>query len=123
MDHISIKNIFASNAPRLPIYQKCENYQFAFVVIDSCMDIGHLRIENIGRNEVLGDIETVRVMADTKIKTLVLEHVDHNNRTGKPVPMMINEGEIEKLYLLDVESGDDVTIENRGVIRNTIELG
>lgn len=123
MDHISIKNIFASNAPRLPIYQKCENYQFAFIYIDSRLDIGHVRIENIGRNEALGDIETVRVMPDTKIKTLVLEHVDHSNRTGKPVPLMINEGEIEKLYLLDIESGDDVVMENRGVIRNTVNLG
>ena len=87
------------------------------------MDIGHVRIENIGRNEALGDIETVRVMPDTKIKTLVLEHVDHNNQTGKPVPLMINEGEIEKLYLLDIESGDDPTIENRGTIRSIVELG
>ena len=37
--------------------------------------------------------------------------------------MMINEGEIEKLYLLDVECGDDVMIDNRGEIRKTITLG
>ena len=37
--------------------------------------------------------------------------------------IMINEGEIEKLYLLDIESGDDVVMENRGVIRNIVNLG
>ena len=123
MDHISIKNIFASNAERLPIYQKSVNYQFAFIFIDSRMDIGHVRIENIGRNEKLGDIETIRILPDTKIKTLVLEHINHENHTGRPVPMMINEGEIEKLYLLDIDCGDDVMIENKGTIAKTIELG
>ena len=68
-------------------------------------------------------IETVRVSPDTKIKTLALEHINHENHTGKPVPMMINEGEIEKLYLLDVECGDDVMIDNRGEIRKIITLG
>ena len=37
--------------------------------------------------------------------------------------MMINEGEIDKLYLLDIDHGDDVMIENRGTINKTIELG
>ena len=123
MDHISIKNVFASNAVRLPIYQKTERYQFGLIFIDSRMDIGHVRIENIGRNEKLGDIETIRILPDTKIKTLVLEHVNHENHTGSPVPMMINEGEIDKLYLLDIDHGDDVMIENRGTINKTIELG
>ena len=123
MDHISIKNIFASNAPRLPIYQKPEHYQFAFIFIDSRMDIGHVRIENIGRNEQLGDIETIRILPDTKIKTLVLEHINHENHTGKPVPMMINQGEIDTLYMLDIDTGDDVAIDNKGVIKTIKEIG
>ena len=116
MDHISIKNIFASNAVRLPIYQKPERYQFAFNFIDSRMDIGHVRIENIGRNEKLGDIETIRILPDTKIKTLVLEHINHENHTGRPVPMMINEGEIDKLYMYNIDSGNDVAFENNGTV-------
>ena len=123
MDHISIKNIFASNAPRLPIYQKPEHYQFAFIFIDSRMDIGHVRIENIGRNEQLGDIETIRILPDTKIKTLVLEHINHENHTGKPVSMMINQGEIDTLYMLDIDTGDDVAIDNKGVIKTIKEIG
>ena len=53
----------------------------------------------------------------------MLEHVDHEHHTGKPVPMMINEGEIDKLYLLDIDHGNDVMIEDRGIINQTIELG
>lgn len=123
MDHISIKNIFASNAPRLPIYRKSERYQFGLIFIDSHMDIGHVRIENIGRNEKLGDIETVRILPDTKIKTLVLEHINHENHTAKPVPMMTNQGEIDKLYLLDIDHGEDVRIDNKGTIKKIVELG
>ena len=87
------------------------------------MDIGHVRIENIGRNEKLGDIETIRILPDTKIKTLVLEHINHENHTGRPVPMMTNEGEIDKLYLLDIDCGDDVMIDNKGAINKIVELG
>ncbi len=123
MDHISIRNVFASNAPRLPIYQKCVEYQFAFIYIDSRIDIGHVRIENIGRREELGDIETLRVLPDTHIGTLVLEHVHHDNRTGKAVPMMINEGVIDRLYLTDIDCGDSVMLENRGTVGKTVELG
>ena len=123
MDHISIKNIFASNAPRLPIYQKCENYQFAFIFIDNNLDIGSVRIENIGRNEKLGDIETLRIGKNTKIKTLVLEHVSHINGTGKPVPVIVNEGEIDKLYVLDVDGGNDTVLDNKGTINVLKELG
>jgi hypothetical protein len=122
MDHISIKNIFASNAPRLPIYQKCENYQFAFVFIEGNLDIGSVRIENIGRNEELGDIETVRICENTKIKTLVLEHVSHINRTGKPVPVITNEGEINKLYMIDIDGGDDTVLNNKGTIHTLKEI-
>ena len=123
MDHISIKNIFASNAPRLPIYQKSENYTFAFIFIDKFLDIGKLRIENIGRNEQLGDIETLRIMPETHIKTLVLEHIDHNNRTCKPVPVIRNEGTIDKLYMLDVDGGDDEVLVNKGSIGYTGVIG
>ena len=87
------------------------------------MDIGHVRIENIGRNEQFGDIETIRVLPDTKIKTLVLEHINHENYTGRPVPMMINQGEIDTLYMLDIDTGDDVAIDNKGVIKTIKEIG
>ena len=123
MDHISIKNILASNAPRLPIYQKSENYQFAFLFIDSGLDIGSVRVENIGRHETLGDIETIRICKNTKIKNLVLEHISHMNETGRAVPMMINQGEIDKLYMLDVDAGDDVVIDNQGTINTIKEIG
>ena len=113
----------ASNAERLPIYQKPEKYQFALLYIDSRLDIGHLRIENIGRNEKLGDIETLRICPDTKIKRLTLEHISHENNTGKAVPLMINEGEIDRLYTLDLDVGDDVIIDNRGTIHKTVDLG
>ena len=123
IDHISIKNVLASNAERLPIYQKPEKYQFALLYIDSRLDIGHLRIENVGRNEKLGDIETIRIRPDTKIKRLTLEHICHENHTGKSVSMMINEGEIDKLFTLDLDAGDDVVLDNRGIIRETVDLG
>lgn len=122
MDHISIKNVFASDAPRLPIYQKPEHYQFAFVFIENNLDIGSVRIENIGRNEELGDIETVKICKNTKIKTLVLEHISHINRTGKPFPVITNEGEIDKLYMIDVDGGNDTVLNNKGTIHTIKEI-
>jgi len=123
MNHITIKNLFASNAPRLAIYQKSAHYPFAFIFIDKQLDIGHLRIENVGRDESLGDVETLRICEDTSVGTLALEHISHINRTGKPVSVITNEGRIGKLYMLDVDGGSDEVLNNKGTVGSTVQLG
>ena len=123
MNHISLHNIFASNAPRLPIYQKSINYQFALIDIDRQLDIGMLTIENVGRDEKLGDIETLRIREGTVIRKLSLAHISHENHTGKPVPVITNDGCIDTLYLLDVDGHGDTILSGSGTIRAIRDLG
>jgi len=91
--------------------------------IDKQLDIGHLRIENVGRDESLGDVETLRICEDTSVGTLALEHISHINRTGKPVSVITNEGRIGKLYMLDVDGGSDEVLNNKGTVGSTVQLG
>jgi hypothetical protein len=52
----------------------------------------------------------------------VLEHVSHINRTGKPFPVITNEGEIDKLYMIDVDGGNDTVLNNKGTIHTIKEI-
>jgi len=122
MEHISIRNVFAQNAPRLPIYGKKGPHNFALIWVDGDLDIDHLTIENVFRKEELGKIETIRVCKNARIGRMSVKHLEHNNQTGEPVPMMINEGHIGKLFLYDVECGGDGMLLNRGTIENIRDL-
>lgn len=118
MNDITIKNLYGQNAPRIPVYGKKGPYTFSFVYVDSKLDINHLSIENVYRHESIGRVETVRICANTNIKALSLAHVFHENNTGEPFPVITNEANIDKLYLHDINGGEDVLLNNKGNIKN-----
>lgn len=118
MSHIAIRNIYGHNAPRIPQYNKGDNsrYPFAFVWIDGDLDIDFLTIDNLCREESLGVVETIKVCANAYIGTLSLSNILHQNRTGKAITLLKNEGQIDKLFLYNVDPGEDTLMENQGSI-------
>ncbi len=124
MSHISIKNIYGKNAPRIPEYGKGDNsnYPFAFVWVDSDLDIDFLTIDNLCRNEDISNVETLKVCDNSYIKTLSLSNIIHQNQTKNPINLFTNEGVIDKLYMYNVDSGNDKLLENRGTIKTISEI-
>ena len=116
MSHIVLENIFGENAERKPEYRKKPEYEFSYVWVDSDLDIDHLSISGLYRTEHLGDIETVRILPGTRIDTLSLSNVQFRNETGKPAALLRNDGSIGKLYLYDVDAGEDEVLVNEGTI-------
>jgi polygalacturonase len=118
MDQITIRNIYAENAPRIPVYKRGGNDDFVYslVWIDSDLDIGDLHIHNLYRREKIAKIETLVVRENTKIDTLSLSHVSQINETGSPITMFRNEGEIKKLFLYDIQPNGDYLLDNKGII-------
>lgn len=57
-----------------------------------------------------------------KIHTLSLSNILHQNRVGQPLPLLINEGEIDRLYMYNMDAGEDETLVNRGVIGKITEI-
>ena len=118
MSHISIRNVYGKNAPRRPEYRKGDNsnYDYAFVWIDGHIDIDTLTIDNLCREEEISNVETMKVCGDTRIHRLSLSNVYHQNLTGKSLPLFVNEGTIDKLYLYNVEANADTLLINNGTI-------
>lgn len=123
MSHISIKNIYGCNAPRIPEYNKGDNsyYSFAFVWIDGDLDIDFLTIENLCRNEEISSVETLKVCKNAHIKNLSLSNIAHQNSTEKPITFFLNEGTIDSLHMYNVDSGKDMLLKNEGIIGSISE--
>ncbi len=124
MSHISIRNIYGKNASRIPEYQKGDNsfFRFALVWIDEDIDIDAVSIDNLCRNEEISHVETLKVCKGAKIKTLSLSNIVHQNSTDTPITFMVNEGEIERLYIANVDTSNEKMLDNKGVIRSIIEM-
>lgn len=124
MSHISIRNIYGKNASRRPEYQKGDNsfFRFAFVWVDGDLDIDQVTIDNVYRNEEISHVETLKVCKGAKIKNLSLSNILHQNSTDTPNTLFLNEGEIDKLYMYNVDPSNDKLIENNGVINKIVEI-
>lgn len=118
MSHITLKNIHGRNAPRRPEYRKGDNsyYFFSFVWVDGDIDVDSLVIDGLYRDEEIAHVETLKVCRGARIKTLSLMNVLQQNQTDAPETFFLNEGEIERLYLYNVDVGDDLLLDNQGTI-------
>ena len=123
MSHISIRNIYGKNSHRRPEYQKGDDsfFRFAFVWVDGDIDIDQVTIDNLYRNEEISHVETIKVCKGAKIKNLSLSNILHQRTTDTPTTLFLNEGEIDKLYMYNVDPSKDKLLENNGVIGKIIE--
>ena len=87
-----------------------------FIWIDGSLDIDTLVIENVSRSESIGLIPTVGVDAGTNIHRMQVANVYHKNQLDEPLPLMVNKGSIEKLYLHNLDAGKDEIFVNEGSI-------
>lgn len=116
MEHISIRNVFAAHAPRKPEYNKPGPYRFSHIWVDKTLDIDSVSIDNLHCRETLGETPLIKVCADTNIRNLSISNVTWENEVGVPLPMMLNQGNIEKLYLYNTDPGEDELLVNEGQI-------
>lgn len=122
MSEITIKNVYGSNAPRRPEYCKGDNsyYFFQYVWVDGEIDIDTLTIDGLYRDEEIANVESFKVCNGAKIHTLSLMNVRCKNKTGIPHAFLVNEGEIDKLYMYNVDADGDMLLDNRGIINETV---
>ena len=119
---IYIRNIRGCNAPRIPEYGKGKNYTMPFIWVDGALDIDMLVIENVSRTESIGLIPTIGIDAGTNIHRMQVANIYHQNELDTPLPLMVNKGNIENLYLYNLEAGTDEILANEGSIDKLCEF-
>lgn len=103
-DHIVIRNEFASQAPRLPIYHKKPAYEFALIEVQGQTDVSSLQVDCAHRREEYADIEMVRIREEAHVGVLSLSHVSQENLTGKEFPMISIDGIVDRLITEDIST-------------------
>ena len=90
--------------------------------MDGDIDIDHLTVDGLYRDEPIGGVETFKICKGARIHTLSMMNVLHQNRTEKPLPLLLNEGEIDRLYMYNVDASEDTLLENLGTIGKITQI-
>lgn len=124
MSDITIKNIYGSNAPRRPEYRKGDNsyYFFQYVWVDGDLDVDSLTVDGLYRDEKIANVESFKVCKGAKIGRLSLMNVGCKNNTPNKYAFLVNEGEIDKLYMYNVDADGALLIDNQGIINKITEM-
>lgn len=124
MSDITIRNIYGSNAPRRPEYRKGDNshYFFQYVWVDGDLDVDTLTVDGLYRDEEIANVASFKVCEGAKIGRLSLMNVRCRNSTPNKYPFLINEGEIDKLYMYNVDADGATLIDNHGTINKITEI-
>lgn len=104
---VAIDNVFASKADRAGIYPFPDSYVFPLIHIDDNLSIKNLFIDRLSRSESTIPVETLFVSSGTVIENLSLSNIVTENHTGKPMPLLVNHGEIQNLKLTNIVTGGD----------------
>ena len=113
-DQLHLSDIYASKAPRLPVHGKEGGYVYALIWIEGGLAIDNLQIDHMHRREAVTSIPTLSILPGASIRVLGMEHISQENATGEPVPLILNQGNIDTLYLRDVQTGGDRLLINKG---------
>lgn len=98
-DAITINNVYASKAERLPVHEVAPGtYIFPLIYIDAEHKIKNLKISEFHRREYVNPVETIFIGKNTVIDNLILENITTENHTDKEdMPLLINNGTIKSL--------------------------
>jgi len=98
-DAITLDNIYASKAVRLPVYnKKPTSYVYPIIYIEEDTRIRNLRISNLHRRERINTVSTIFVGEDNVTDNLVLDNITSENLTGEgEMPLLDIRGCVKRI--------------------------
>ena len=115
-NNITMDNIYISKAPRYDIYQKKGRFVYAPIHIEGKTVVGSIKLENVHRKEENTSIPTVFIGEDADVEQLILDNVSTENLTGEEMPLLYNDGRIERLSMRDICTHGDPVLVGKGTI-------
>ena len=111
-ENITIDHVYASSCKgTADVPGNCD----PLIDIGSHLDIRKLSLSHIYRRESVCPVPLLGVKEDGFIGELILNEVEQVNLLGQEIPLIQNDGTIEKLHLTNVEFGDDALQVGNGI--------
>jgi hypothetical protein len=121
-DDITIDNVYASKAKRLPhLYPHQDGFVYPLLFVEPGMRVRNLTIRDVHRREYNVVIDTIMVNENAEIDYMVIDNVSHENYTGEPIPLFRNRGYIKKLRVSNLRTDGDECIVNEREIQELIQ--
>ena len=98
-----MEHICASKAERLEVYCKAKSRVCSIIWVQSKCRVGQLRISDLHRREQITPIETIQIGKEAIVDCLVLEDIRTENLTGEKMPLLVNQGTVERLIVRNAE--------------------
>ena len=120
-DQISLSDIYAEKYPRQDFHHKPEqNFEFEPIWVEENVHIKNLQIRNFHRRESQVATSLIHICKNVRVDVLSLEHVSQENSTGTPLPILWNEGKLNKLYLYDIQTEEAVIRNDGEIVKQTV---
>jgi len=120
---ISLRNIFASKAPRLTVYRKDGSFVYPFIWIENDVAVKSLYISDVHRVENTIATPTLRIEKGATVNQLTFHNIYQENHTGTAFPVISNSGTINHYDFRNIVSNGDVIMQNNGEIKNEEDYG
>ena len=119
-DTITIDNVYASKADRdaLAWYPYPKSRVYPLIWVQDGVMLKHLTLNSIHRREYNTPIELVYLGKGHPIDTVIINDVTVENYTGKPMPVVVNEGQVKNLQLTNIRAGEDEVLVGNGTVEN-----
>ena len=103
-DGITIDNVYASKAVRLPIhFHAPDSYVYPIVYIEGGHKIKNLKITDLHRREYINPVETIHIGKDTVINNLILDNITTENHTeSSEMPIFVNLGTVNDMWVTNI---------------------
>ena len=111
-----LSEIYASKAPRYTVYMKDGTFVYPFLWVERNLLVKNLHIHDVYREEHNIAIPTLTVDPLAHVENLVFENIVQDNRMEEPIPVLHNQGTIDRLKIRSVRPHRDRVLKNEGVI-------
>lgn len=112
-DGITIDNVYASKAVRLPVYFHApDSYVYPIVYIEGGQNIKNLKITDLHRREYINPVETIYIGKGTVVNNMILDNITTENHTeNDEMPVFVNEGVVNDFTATNIfAEGEKVDI-------------
>ncbi len=122
-ENITIDNVYASHCKGTADVAGNNSELIMIGNKNNEIDIKNLKISKVFRTETHLSLPTIAIYENTNINNLSITDCVQTNETKSPITFLRNNGNIKKLFLSNIEAGEDTLIDGLGRVDEFVKYG